>query len=133
MWLQGLGHFTDDVLFGEVWLRKELAPRDRSIVTISALISTGKAAQVAGHTRRALNNGVTPAEIGEVITHLALYSGWPNAISAVLKLRRFLKNAEFRQWPTARPRGSISGRRLKLRVNLPSIAASHQPLPRWRN
>ena len=43
----------------------------------------GKAAQVAGHTRRALNNGVTPAEIGEVITHLALYSGWPNAISAV--------------------------------------------------
>lgn len=79
----GLGHFTDDVLFGEVWERAELAPRDRSLVTVSAIVSTGKTAQIGGHVRRALDNGVEPEEIGELITHLAFYSGWPNAISAV--------------------------------------------------
>ncbi len=79
----GLGEFTDDVLFGEVWRREALKPRDRSLVTVSALISTGKTAQIGSHVRRALDNGVTPAEIGEVITQLAFYSGWPNAISAV--------------------------------------------------
>ncbi len=79
----GLGEYTDEVLFGDVWLRKELAPRDRSIVTVSALIASGRIAQVGGHVRRALENGVTPGEIGEIITHLAFYSGWPNAISAV--------------------------------------------------
>lgn len=84
----GLGHFTDDVLFGEVWLREELAPRDRSLVTVAALVSTGKTAQIPGHVRRALDNGVTPAEIGELITHLAFYTGWPNAISAVTEVKR---------------------------------------------
>jgi 4-carboxymuconolactone decarboxylase len=63
----GLGHFTDDVLFGEVWLRKELAPRDRSLVTVAALVSTGKTGQIPGHVRRALDNGVKPEEIGELI------------------------------------------------------------------
>lgn len=84
----GLGHFTDDVLFGEVWLRKELAPRDRSLITVTALISTGKTAQIGGHTRRALDNGVKPEEIGELITQLAFYSGWPNAISAVTEVKK---------------------------------------------
>ncbi|MFL9826249.1 carboxymuconolactone decarboxylase family protein [Rhodoplanes sp. SY1] len=84
----GLGHFTDDVLFGEVWLRKELALRDRSLITVAALVSTGKAAQIPGHVRRALDNGVTPAEIGELITQLAFYSGWPNAISAVTEVKK---------------------------------------------
>ncbi|KRE04365.1 carboxymuconolactone decarboxylase [Bosea sp. Root381] len=84
----GLGHFTDDVLFGEVWLRKELAPRDRSLITVAALVSTGKTGQIPGHTRRALDNGVTPAEIGELITQLALYTGWPNAISAVTEVKK---------------------------------------------
>jgi 4-carboxymuconolactone decarboxylase len=84
----GLGRFTDDVLFGEVWLRKELAPRDRSLITLAALISTGKSAQIAGHARRALDNGVQPGEIGELITHLAFYSGWPNAISAVTEVKK---------------------------------------------
>jgi 4-carboxymuconolactone decarboxylase len=83
----GLGHFTDDVLFGDVWKRTELAPRDRSIVTISAIISTGKTAQIGAHARRALDNGVTPAEIGELITQLAFYSGWPNAMSAVMEVK----------------------------------------------
>lgn len=84
----GLGHFTDDVLFGEVWLRKELAPRDRSLVTVAALVSTGKTGQIPGHVRRALDNGVTPGEIGELITQLAFYTGWPNAISAVTEVKK---------------------------------------------
>jgi 4-carboxymuconolactone decarboxylase len=79
----GLGEYTDDLLFGDVWLRDELKPRDRSIITVSALIASGRIAQVGGHVGRALDNGVTPSEIGEIITHLAFYSGWPNAISAV--------------------------------------------------
>lgn len=83
----GLGHFTDDVLFGDVWTRSELSPRDRSLVTLSAIISTGRTAQIGGHTRRALDNGVTPPEIGEIITHLAFYTGWPNAISAVMEVK----------------------------------------------
>lgn len=84
----GLGHFTDDVLFGEVWERTELAARDRSLVTVATLISTGKVAQTGGHVRRALDNGVKPEEIGELITHLAFYSGWPNAISAVGEVKK---------------------------------------------
>ncbi|CCV06086.1 Carboxymuconolactone decarboxylase [Mesorhizobium metallidurans STM 2683] len=79
----GLGDYTDELLFGDVWLRDELKPRDRSVVTVSALIASGRIAQVGGHVGRALDNGVTPSEIGEIITHLAFYSGWPNAISAV--------------------------------------------------
>ncbi len=84
----GLGHFTDDVLFGEVWERAELELRDRSLVTVSAIVSTGKTPQLGGHVRRALDNGVTPAEIGELITHLAFYSGWPNAVSAVMETQK---------------------------------------------
>jgi 4-carboxymuconolactone decarboxylase len=84
----GLGHFTDDVLFGEVWERTELAPRDRSLVTLSAIVSTGKTAQIAAHVSRALDNDVKPGEIGELITHLAFYSGWPNAISAVTETKK---------------------------------------------
>jgi 4-carboxymuconolactone decarboxylase len=83
----GLGHFTDSVLFGEVWERQQLTPRDRSLVTVSALVSTGKTAQIGSHVRRALDNGVTPAEIGELITQLSFYSGWPNAISAVNEVK----------------------------------------------
>lgn len=84
----GLGHFTDDVLFGEVWERKELAPRDRSLVTVSAIVSTGKTAQIGAHVGRALDNGMAPQEIGELITQLAFYSGWPNAISAVTETKK---------------------------------------------
>lgn len=84
----GLGHFTDEVLFGDVWLRTELAPRDRSLVTVAALVSTGKIAQIGSHVGRALDNGVQPREIGELITQLAFYSGWPNAISAVAETKK---------------------------------------------
>ena len=74
---------TDDVLFGDVWIRPELSPRDRSLVTISVLIATGKPAQLEGHLGRALNNGVLPTEASGVLAHLAIYSGWPNAVSAL--------------------------------------------------
>ncbi|WP_208245186.1 carboxymuconolactone decarboxylase family protein (plasmid) [Rhizobium sp. T1470] len=84
----GLGDFTDNVLFGEVWERKELSPRDRSLVTVATLVSTGKIAQTGSHLRRALDNGVKPEEIGELITQLAFYSGWPNAMSAVVETKK---------------------------------------------
>ena len=79
----GLAGYTDEVLFGDVWKRPGLASRDRSLVTVSALIATGKAGQLTGHLGRALDNGVKPVEIGEVVTHLAFYSGWPSAVSAL--------------------------------------------------
>jgi 4-carboxymuconolactone decarboxylase len=84
----GLGHFTDDVLFGDVWKRAQLAPRDRSIVTVASLIAMGRTAQIGSHVSRALDNGVKPEEIGELITQLAFYSGWPNAISAVTETKK---------------------------------------------
>jgi 4-carboxymuconolactone decarboxylase len=79
----GLATFTDDVLFGDVWRRPELSPRDRSLVTISILIATGKPAQLAGHLGRALDNGVQPSEASGLLAHLAIYCGWPSAVSAL--------------------------------------------------
>ena len=79
----GLARLTDDVLFGDVWRRPELSPRDRSLVTISVLIATGKPGQLAGHLGRALDNGVQASEASGVLAHLAIYSGWPNAVSAL--------------------------------------------------
>lgn len=74
--------YTNAVLFDDVWRRPGLAPRDRSLVTISALVAGGKAAQLTGHLNRGLDNGLTRAEVGAAITHLAFYAGWPNAMSA---------------------------------------------------
>lgn len=79
----GLATLTDEVLFGDVWRRPELSPRDRSLVTISALIATGKPAQLAGHLGRALDNGVQPSEASGLLAHLAIYCGWPSAVSAL--------------------------------------------------
>ncbi|WP_137803653.1 carboxymuconolactone decarboxylase family protein [Caulobacter sp. 3R27C2-B] len=79
----GLARYTDEVLFGKVWPSGELSQRDRSLVVISALIAMNKPAQLTGHLNRALTNGVTPVEASGVLTHLALYSGWPNAVSAL--------------------------------------------------
>jgi 4-carboxymuconolactone decarboxylase len=77
-----LVEYTNDVLFGQVWRRPGLAPRDRSLVTISALIASGKSAQLGGHLPRGLDNGLTKAETSAIIAHLAFYAGWPNAVSA---------------------------------------------------
>jgi 4-carboxymuconolactone decarboxylase len=79
----GLATLTDDVLYGEVWQRPELSPRDRSLVTISVLIATGKTAQLTGHLTRALTNGVKPIEASALLAHLAIYCGWPSAVSAL--------------------------------------------------
>jgi 4-carboxymuconolactone decarboxylase len=79
----GLVQYTTDPLFRDVWLRPDLAPRDRSLVTISALIAAGQVAQLSVHLNKALDNGLTQSEAGEVITHLAFYAGWPNAFSAL--------------------------------------------------
>lgn len=79
----GLARYTDEVLFGQVWPSPDLSPRDRSLVVISVLIATNKPAQLTGHLGRALTNGVTPVEASGVLTHLAFYAGWPNAVSAL--------------------------------------------------
>jgi 4-carboxymuconolactone decarboxylase len=76
------GPHTTNVLFRDLWLRPDLAPRDRSLVTISALIASGQAAQITYHLNRAMDNGLTREQAGEAITHLAFYAGWPNAFSA---------------------------------------------------
>jgi len=79
----GVVQYTTDVLFRDLWLRPHLAPRDRSLVTISALIANGQVAQLTGHIPIGMNNGLTQPEIAEAITHLAFYVGWPNVFSAM--------------------------------------------------
>ena len=78
-----LAELTDDVLFGDVWARPELSTRDRSLVTVAALIANGNTEQLSGHLSRARENGLTESELAEVIIHLAFYAGWPRALSAV--------------------------------------------------
>ncbi|MFK4386278.1 4-carboxymuconolactone decarboxylase [Bradyrhizobium sp. USDA 3397] len=77
-----LVQYTTDVLFRDLWLRPGLAPRDRSLVTVSALIATGQVAQITYHLNRAMDHGLTREEVGEMLGHLAFYAGWPNAFSA---------------------------------------------------
>jgi 4-carboxymuconolactone decarboxylase len=79
----GVVQYTTDVLFRDLWLRPDLAPRDRSLVTISALIANGQTAQLTPHLSKAMDNGLTQAQAAEVITHLAFYVGWPNVFSAM--------------------------------------------------
>jgi len=79
----GLVQNTTDVLFRDLWLRPDLAPRDRSLVTVSALIASGQFAQITYHLNRAIDNGLTLEQAGEVVTQLAFYAGWPNAFSAL--------------------------------------------------
>jgi 4-carboxymuconolactone decarboxylase len=86
-----LAGYTDEVLFGDVWQRTDLSPRDRSLITLSALIVGGNTAQLTGHLNRALDNGVRPSEISALVTHLAFYSGWPNAVSALAVTRQVLE------------------------------------------
>ena len=73
---------TEKVLFGDVWERPGLSKRDRSLITVATLMSTYRPQQLRPHLQRALDNGVTQEEIGELITHLAFYSGWPAAMTA---------------------------------------------------
>ena len=74
---------TDRVLFGDMWERPELSKRDRSLATVAALVALHRPEQLRFHLDNALKNGLTREELIEVITHLAFYSGWPNAVSAM--------------------------------------------------
>jgi 4-carboxymuconolactone decarboxylase len=74
---------TDDILFGDVWRRAELSPRDRSLITVAALIAGGNTEQLRFHLARAKDNGLTETELKEAIIHLAFYAGWPRAMSAI--------------------------------------------------
>src|SRR5439155_320251 len=79
----GVVQYTTDVLFRDLWLRPDLAPRDRSLVTVSALIASGQLAQIPYHLNRATDNGLTQAQATEARTHMAIYTGWPNVFSAM--------------------------------------------------
>ncbi|MCA4133438.1 carboxymuconolactone decarboxylase family protein [Arthrobacter sp. M4] len=86
-----LAAFTDDVLFGQVWERPDLSPRDRSLVTVAALVAGGNAEQLNFHLAKAKSNGLSEEELIEAITHLAFYSGWPRAVSAMAVAKRVFR------------------------------------------
>lgn len=86
-----LAELTDNVLYGDVWERPELSKRDRSLVTVAALIALNRPDQLRAHLVRARENGVTQQELVETITHLAFYAGWPNAVNAIAVAKEVLK------------------------------------------
>ena len=79
-----LVELTDRVLFGDIWERQELSKRDRSLVTVAALVAMNRPEQLRFHLVKALDNGLKKEELIEVITHLAFYSGWPSSMSAIM-------------------------------------------------
>ena len=83
-----LGWYTDQILFGENWADQTLTPRDRSLVTVSALIARSGFQQLINHSKRAMANGVRPAELVELVAHMAFYAGWPCSMSAIATLRQ---------------------------------------------
>jgi 4-carboxymuconolactone decarboxylase len=84
----GLVHFTDDLLFGQVWKRPQLSPKERSLITVAALTAGGNAEQLTYHLQLAKDHGATEEELIEAITHLAFYAGWPKAMSAMSVARQ---------------------------------------------
>ena len=82
-----LSELTANVLFADVWERPGLSKRDRSLITVAVLTALYRTDQLRGHIRRALDNGVSKDEIGEIITHIAFYGGWPTAVNAALVAR----------------------------------------------
>lgn len=89
-----LAEITDKVLFGDVWENTALSPRDRSLVTITSLISLYRINELPFHLKRALENGVTKDEIIEIITHLAFYAGWPPAMTAMQIARKVFEDSD---------------------------------------
>jgi 4-carboxymuconolactone decarboxylase len=83
-----LVRLTDDVLFGQVWADPGLSPRDRSLVTVAALVALYRTDQLGSHLRRALDNGLSKDELVHAITHLAFYAGWPSAMTAIIELKK---------------------------------------------
>ena len=88
-----LAEITDNVLFGDVWRRPALTPRERSLITVASLVSLYRSNELPFHLTKALENGVTRDEIIETITHLAFYSGWPTASTALSIARRVFDDA----------------------------------------
>ena len=86
--------FTEGTLFGQVWTRPELSPRDRSLVTVAALATAGNTGQLTYHVGLARQNGVTETELIEAITHLAFYVGWPRAMSAMTVAKQVLSRQD---------------------------------------
>lgn len=99
-----LVELTDRVLFDDVWERPELAKRDRSLVTVAALIALNRPDQLRFHLARALENGIRPQELIEVITHLAFYSGWPNAMTRSWSQRSYSRQRSKSRNATPRSR-----------------------------
>ena len=89
-----LADYTDNVLFGDVWQRPGLSPRDRSLITVASLVALYRVNELPFHLRKALENGVTREEIIEVVTHLAFYSGWPTASTALTAARQLFNEAD---------------------------------------
>lgn len=83
-----LVRLTDEVLFGQVWADPGLSQRDRSLVTVAALVSLGRTEQLRSHLRRGLDNGLGKDELVRAITHLAFYAGWPAAMTAITELKK---------------------------------------------
>lgn len=90
----GVVQYTTDLLFRNLWLRPGLAPRDRSLVTVSALIASGQVAQITYHLNRAMDNGLTRQQASEVLAHLAFYAGWPNIFSAMPVVKQIFEGRQ---------------------------------------
>ncbi|WLP90712.1 carboxymuconolactone decarboxylase family protein [Gordonia sp. NB41Y] len=88
----GMVHYTDNVLFDEVWEREGLSKRDRSLITVAALTAMGKTDQLRFHLGYARANGVTDDELQEALLHLTFYSGWPNGMGAMTVLKNIMES-----------------------------------------
>lgn len=95
-----MAQLTDDVLYADIWERPQLSKRDRSLVTVSALVAMDRPDQLRSHLRLARQNGVTEEELVEAITQLAFYSGWPTAVTAISIAKEVFKegNSFYLQW-----------------------------------
>lgn len=89
-----LAELTDQVLYADIWERPELSKRDRSLITVSALLAMNRPDQLRSHLALAQRNGVSRAELAELITHLAFYAGWPSAVSATSVAREVFQNTQ---------------------------------------
>ena len=89
-----LVELADDLIFGDIWERPELSKRDRSMVTVAALVAMGQTEQLPFHFNKAVENGLSKTELVEVITHLAFYSGFPSAMSALTVAKQFFQSGE---------------------------------------
>ncbi|MGP6378403.1 carboxymuconolactone decarboxylase family protein [Yersinia bercovieri] len=89
-----MAQLTDDVLYADIWERPQLSKRDRSLVTVSALVAMDRPDQLRSHLRLARQNGVTEEELVETITHLAFYSGWPTAVTAISIAKEVFKEGK---------------------------------------